>query len=483
MEERGATVLTKRGLADVAEGNVTGDFDTWMQDSLWPSVSMTFSTATVNATMEDLTSLLQHPASDLEKHPDTLEARVLEVKVLTELEDRPKYHMEIELPAGATYEVGDYLEVYPRNTEEDMESLLQVMRIHGYDVSDPLISMIHSRLELHQAASAKVRRHTSRCFTSLLTSRLLIPVPLRCCDSEDANDPAQQIQALIEKCTDSEDRARLQQTSAQASSPTDRRPSILQLLRHYPSIKLPLDKLATMLPPLRPRMYSISSSPLVNPSSLKLTWSLITHDPPASLPEEHPTRGLASNFLAGLKAGDTLKCLVRRGNPRFKPDSHSAPMIMVCAGSGIAPFRAFVEHRAEALASRPKNQSLPPALLYVGLRSPAHALYASELEAWQAMGAVEVRYAYSRAADGGDETRMHVQDRLWADREELCHLWEEDGARVYVCGGRGVSHGVREVVRSVYREQAEKRCGAGTEADVEAWWVEALRERYVVEVF
>lgn len=234
-----------------------------------------------------------------------------------------------------------------------------------------------------------------------------------------------------------------------------------------------------MLPPLRPRMYSISSSPLVNPSSLKLTWSLITHDPPASLPDEHPTSGLASHYLASLKAGDTLKCLVRRGNPRFKPDSHSAPMIMVCAGSGIAPFRAFVEHRAEALE---KSQPLPPALLYVGLRSPAHALYASELGAWQAMGAVEVRYTYSRGG-AGEETRMHVQDRLWADREELCRLWEEDGARVYVCGGRGVSHGVREVVRSVYREQAEKRCGAGTEADVEAWWVEALRERYVVEVF
>lgn len=162
MEERGATELTKRGLADVAEGNVTGDFDTWMQDSLWPSVSKAFSTATVNATTEDLTSLLHNPTSGPEKHPDTVEARVLEVRALTKLEDRPKYHMEIELPAGATYEVGDYLEVYPHNTKEDMESLLQVMQIQGYDVSDPLVSMIHSRLELHQPASSKVRRHSNR---------------------------------------------------------------------------------------------------------------------------------------------------------------------------------------------------------------------------------------------------------------------------------------------------------------------------------
>lgn len=176
---------------------------------------------------------------------------------------------------------------------------------------------------------------------------------LRWCDSADANETIQQIQALVENCTEPEERARLQQTSAQESSPADRRPSILQLLRHYPSIKLPLEKLATMLAPLRPRLYSISSSPLVNPSSLKLTWSLITHDPASSLPDEHRTRGLASHYLASLKAGDTLKCLVRRGNPRFKPESHSAPMIMVCAGSGIAPVPGLCRAPRRGARKRP----------------------------------------------------------------------------------------------------------------------------------
>lgn len=156
MEERGATALTKRGLADVAEGNVTGDFDTWMQDSLWPSVSKKFSTATVDATTENLTSLPFNPSSAYDKHTDAIEAQVVEVRALSELEDRPKYHIEIKLPTGAKYEVGDYLEVYPNNTKEDMDSLLQVMQIQGYDLSDPLISMMHSRLELHQPASSKV---------------------------------------------------------------------------------------------------------------------------------------------------------------------------------------------------------------------------------------------------------------------------------------------------------------------------------------
>lgn len=171
--------------------------------------------------------------------------------------------------------------------------------------------------------------------------------------------------------------------------------------------------------------------------------------------------------------------MVRRGNPRFKPvgQTSSAPMIMICAGSGIAPFRAFIEHRAEMLRHQPDDKPSAPALLYAGFRSPAHTPYAPELEAWQAAGVVDVRYAYSQG-----EPRQHVQDKIWADREEFWRLWEE-GARVYVCGGRGVNHGVREVVRKIYKEQAERKNGAAMEEDVEAWWVEALRERYVVEVF
>ncbi|KAH8787857.1 fatty acid hydroxylase [Diaporthe sp. PMI_573] len=425
MEERGARPLTQRGVADEAEGNVTGDFDTWMQDSLWPVVSRTFPTGTVDATTETVTNRLDVPVPC--EHTDAIEAGVVEVKALTELEDQPKYHMEIKLPAGAAYEVGDYLEVYPHNIEEEMDSLLQVMRAQGYDLSDPLISTMHSRLELHQPASVK------------------------------------QFQSLVEKCTDPEDRIALQQVSAQAPSTTDKRPSILQLLRHYPSIKLPLDKLATMLPPLRPRQYSILSSPLVEPSSLKLTWSLITRGPPASLPDEPPTRGLASHYLAGLKPGDTLKW------------------------SGIAPFRAFIEHRTELLRRQPDHHPPPLAVLYAGHRSPEHAPYASELKSWRAAGVVDVRYAYSR---GGAEAGLEgpavkgrrVQDRIWEDRSEFWRLWKE-GARVYVCGGRGVSYGVREVVRRIYMEQAEKRYGVAKEADVEAWWVEALREKFVVEVF
>lgn len=289
---------------------------------------------------------------------------------------------------------------------------------------------------------------------------------------------------MVDLCADQEERASLE-ALAQAISSAERRPSVLQLLKRYPSIDLPLQKLATMLPPIRPRQYSISSSPNALPTSLTLTWSLITHAAPAAFSGQDPTPGLASHFLANLKVGDSLSCSVRPGQPRFSPpeDPTSTPTIMICAGAGLAPFRGFVQDRAERLRRDPGlGEKMAPALLYVGCRGPEHELYAAELRAWQDAGAVKVRHAYSRQGAQPGDHLGYVQDRPWADREELARMWD-DGARVYVCGSRAVSHGVRDVVQKIYREQAEQRCGSKTDAEVEGWWIEILRDRYAADVF
>ena len=94
---------------------------------------------------------------------------------------------------------------------------------------------------------------------------------------------------------------------------------------------------------------------------------------------------------------------------------------------------------------------------------------------------VDVRYAYSQQHDDADFSG-YVQDRLWADRDDLVQLWDR-GARVFVCGSQALSLGVKEVVRSIYSEVALARCGSGTEADADTWWTKILKERYTVEVF
>lgn len=297
----------------------------------------------------------------------------------------------------------------------------------------------------------------------------------------------QQIDLILNYCADKDERQALEALT-RAITTEERRPSVLQLLKKYPSINVPLQRLATMLPPIRPRQYSISSSPLACPKSLTITWSLIKHAAPLAWPDEAPTLGLASHYLANLKAGDSLSCAVRPGQQRFRPpaDLVSTPIVMICAGSGIAPFRGFVQDRVERLRRDPSlAERLAPALLYVGCRGPEQAPYAAELQSWQESGAVDIRFAYSRheiPSDSGLAKPGYVQDRIWTERGELAQLWD-DGAKIFVCGSRPVSHGVRDVVQKIYREQAESRCGLKTDDDVERWWSEVLRDRCAVDVF
>ena len=144
---------------------------------------------------------------------------------------------------------------------------------------------------------------------------------------------------------------------------------------------------------------------------------------------------------------------------------------MICAGAGVAPFIGFVAHRAEQLR-RDSSLCAGPVVLYVGCRSEEHQPYTVDTK-----DVVDVRYAYSQDTKGFGG---YVQDRVWAERDEFTALWER-GARVYVCGSQGVSLGVKEVVRRIYRGWGAG--GEKTEEEVEAWWVEILRERYVVDVF
>ncbi len=131
---------------------------------------------------------------------------------------------------------------------------------------------------------------------------------------------------------------------------------MIDILEDHKDINLPFSTYLQMVPPMRVRQYSISSSPLAHPGHLSLTVSIL--EAPAL--SGHVTHtgdalkfyGVASTFLARLAPGDRLAVVVRPSNAAFHlPNDPSVPVIMFCAGSGLAPFRAFVEERAAQKAS------------------------------------------------------------------------------------------------------------------------------------
>jgi cytochrome P450/NADPH-cytochrome P450 reductase len=199
-----------------------------------------------------------------------------------------------------------------------------------------------------------------------------------------------------------------------------------------------------MLPPMRVRQYSISSSPLADSTTAILTWAVL--DTPAKSASGKRFLGVASNYLSSVEEGDRIHVAVEPSHGIFHPpnDIENTPVIMICAGAGIAPFHGFVQERAMQIAA---GRQLAPAYLFIGCHHPTKdSLFANELAKWEAEGVVKLYYAYSTAKAQSKGCR-HVQERLWEEREEITEVFHQ-GAKLYVCGSAMLGEGVRTVVRT-----------------------------------
>lgn len=216
---------------------------------------------------------------------------------------------------------------------------------------------------------------------------------------------------------------------------------------------------------MRLRQYIISSSPLATPGRCTLTVD--TRSP-----------GVASSYLARLQPGDRTLVSVRESHPSFHLpwDAESTPVIMVAAGTGIAPFRGFVQERHTMLTEG--GRSLAPALLFYGCRTAKDVPFAAELAAWAASGAVQrLCYAFSEESRSSGGCR-YVQDRFWAERDEVVVLLRR-GARMYVCGHGRVGDGLMWKAIDASREVKARRTTEVTNEDVERWFGDLRDERHM----
>lgn len=254
--------------------------------------------------------------------------------------------------------------------------------------------------------------------------------------------------------------------------------SVLELLERYSSISVPLGTFIAMLPPMRIRQYSISSSPLWKPDTVTLTYAVLDAE---AFSGTGRFKGVGSNFLASLEKGDRLHVAVKASGQAFHlpTDIENVPIIMIAAGTGLAPFRGFIQERAMQIEA---GRKLAPALLFVGCRHPEQdELYRPELARWEEIGAVDVRRAYSRCKDKS-EGCAYVQERLWKDREDVVKIFDQ-GAKVYICGGRGVGEGVNKVVLDIVLERAVQEGKERDETKARKWFDRVRSDRFATEVF
>lgn len=217
---------------------------------------------------------------------------------------------------------------------------------------------------------------------------------------------------------------------------------------------------------LQPRLYSISSSPLVDPHHISLTVSVVRFENLRG----RPRGGVCSPFLADGEAGLEVPVSVQR-SPHFRPPADPAtPMIMVGPGTGVAPFIGFLQER-RALGHRAPNW------LFFGEQHRATDFYyEEELTALQESGVLSrLDTAFSR----DQRAKVYVQDRMREHGPELWH-WLQDGARFYVCGD--ASRMAKDVDRAL-RDIAVTH-GGMTEGEAAAYVKQLSTEkRYVRDVY
>jgi cytochrome P450 / NADPH-cytochrome P450 reductase len=395
-------------------------------------------------------------------------AAPMKVLVNTELQNRSganasarsTRHIEVQLPAGTSYRVGDHLSVVPRNDPALVDS---VARRFGFLPADQIRLQVAEgrRAQLPIGDTVSVGRLLSE-FVELqqVAARKQIQIM-----SENTRCPVTRPKLLAYVGDDAAS------TELYRSEILARRKSVFDLLEEHPACELPFHAYLEMLSLLAPRYYSISSSPSGDPLRCSVTVAVVAG---AANSGRGIYKGICSNYLAGRRAGETIHATVRETKAGFRlPDDPLVPIIMIGPGTGLAPFRGFLQERA---ARKAKGAVLGPAMLFFGCRHPDQDyLYADELKAFAADGITELYTGFSRA----EGPKTYVQNLVAAQQERLWSLIE-NGAIIYVCGDGGkMEPDVKATLVAICRQRK------ATDADAALRWIDDLgtRNRYVLDVW
>ncbi|MGW6887731.1 cytochrome P450 [Streptomyces chartreusis] len=448
LAELGATRLLERAAAD-ASGDLTGavrDFTARLRTALLERHGDPEAAAPADepTAAYEVRALTGGPLDAAAERHGLVPMTVTEAYDLTAPgHPRRKRFVRLALPEGVTYRTADHLTVLPANAPALVERFAAAL---GADLDTVL-----------DIRAARPRRDGFAIDRPLTVRRFLTHhVEL----VERPNDAQLAALAAADPCPP--------ERIALAGLSDDPR-TLVEVIEDFPALRGALDwpALLDLLTPLRPRHYSISSSPAVDPGHADLMISLL-QAPARSGRGIH--RGTGSGHLTDVRPGETVYARIQPCRDVFRIET-GAPVVMVAAGTGLAPFRGAVADRAAALAA---GTELAPALCYFGCDAPdADFLHADELHAAESAGAVSLRPAFSTAG-------TFVQHRIAAEADDVWELLVA-GARVYVCGdGARMAPGVREAFRTLYRDRTPGADDAAAER-----WLDALIAdgRYVEDVY
>lgn len=425
----GAVRLFERGEADLDVETVSNP---WMQRALQSA----HDTLGVRAHLASVTSLCPHvaPAAPVPSRKQPFAAEVLvNQRITAPGATKDVRHLELDLQgSGIDYQPGDALALVPRNPGELVEAVLATLSLDG----DAAVSCMDEEHSLREWLSEKRElTRLSRKFVTALAER----------------SGAGALRALMQP----------EQDDAMRDLLTTQQP--IDLLLRHPVVWSGAE-LVDVLRPLMPRLYSIASSRAAVGEEAHLTVAHIEYAGDAG------TRwGAASHWLATRAEGESVEVRLEH-NERFKlPDDPDRDIIMIGPGTGIAPFRAFVQERI-ATGTRGRNW-----LVFGNPHFRSDFLYQLEWQAALKQGSLHrLDLAFSR----DHLEKIYVQHRLRENGRDVFD-WLESGAHLYVCGASAMARDVEAALHDAIMEHGTRSAEAAAE------YLGALRaqHRYAQDVY
>ena len=321
-------------------------------------------------------------------------SRVLTNRRLTGPEsEKETIHVELELEEGMTYTPGDAVGIIPTNRESQVEENLAAL---GFNGTERVLDHYKVEISLHEA----------------LTTRLGVGKLARGSVNQYAKLCGENVPPALKGLLGTENKAAAEEYIWGRE--------FVDLVKQFPGIVTQPQQLFNILQRLTPRLYSIASAQAAHPKEVHATVRVIRYNAHGA-----DRQGVCSGEL-GERApvGGTLPIYLQENNAFRLPEDTDAPVIMIGPGTGIAPFRAFLEHR-QAL-----GQKGPMWLFFGEQRKVSDYLYEEQFAQMQREGLLtKLHTAFSRDT----AKKVYVQDRMQENAADL-YDWLERGAYFYVCG-------------------------------------------------